>query len=195
MLHQIPSHNLFSDAFFIKDEKLLFASVYGRNSNISSLIGQLSTNTKEYILNSIGFTLDAAVVHPLGKTARHFDGLTKKVTKISTSNFGVLNHLMMINTDLIKIDLEKASAWVVREQMIGDDIWPVVKSLSSLPLLDAWSEEIVSRLCESENIQYFMDGVVSRSVTIIGLNAAYVSLPEDFEILISSLVKSHVLDF
>ena len=42
VLYQASTHDLFADAFFILNERLMFASLYGRDANVLSLLGLLS---------------------------------------------------------------------------------------------------------------------------------------------------------
>ena len=53
-LFQTSTHDLFSDAFFIKHDRLMFASLYGRDANVLSLFGLLSGSGEQVDASASG---------------------------------------------------------------------------------------------------------------------------------------------
>lgn len=188
MIYQTSSHNLMSEAFFILDNRLMFASLHGRDADIWSFVASIqSGNTAR-----LGFReQDDSLMFPMLTTASRFFALSKRTTKYDTHNFGVLVHLFLYAEELIELNRDAKIGWVVTPDTDCDldkSIWQCFQQLADVPLLDKWQHALLADLSAQNCIRRFMPGI-SADAAVVGIAAARVSVPVDFEERLSMLIR------
>lgn len=194
-MYRTSSHDLFSDAFFILNDRLMFASLYGRNANMLSLLAVLN-NSGTTGEENLGFReAGSSALLPLRTTARFFTGLYKHMTKIHTRNYGVLVHVFVYAGDVVQCDMEHKTAWLISDDTGADltgDVWQTVGRLSDVPLLDGWGAQILPRLREQGCVQHYPPGIGAEAA-LVGVQAYHIRIPEDFDRQVSVWLKSGIL--
>ena len=71
---------------------------------------------------------------------------------------------------------------------LGKAVWQAVEQLSDVPLLPQWQSYLTSALVERENIRCYIGNEGDSS--LFNLQAAYVCIPEDFDVLVSEGLRS-----
>ncbi|MFC5919668.1 hypothetical protein ACFPVS_02635 [Neisseria weixii] len=183
-MYRTSSHDLFADAFFILNDRLMFASLYGRDANVLSLLAVLNNNGVSGT-ERLGFREadSAAGAYPPFSTARYFTGLYKHMTKIHTQNYGVLIHAFVYADEVIRHDLDGKTAWLISDDTdteLTDGIWQTVNRLTDVPLLDGWADRILPRLREQGCIRCYPPGI-SAEATLVGIQACHIRIPDDFD--------------
>ena len=190
-LYQTSSHDLVSDAFFIKHDRLMFASLYGRDANMLSLFGLLSGSGEQ--VDALGFRPpESNRLYPENTTARHFRDLQKRMTKLHTHNYGVLTHVFLFAEDLIDVDRAGRSAWVVSDDAsadMGKMVWSAVTELADVPLLDEWSGVLLDLLATQQCLTAYRPGI-NAEAAVVGIQACQIRLPDDFDRQVSDMLKA-----
>ena len=188
-LYQTSGSDLFSDAFFILHDRLMFASLYGRDANVLSLLARLNKGSQE----PLGFRLpEDRLYYPTYSTARHFSNLHKRTTRLHTRQYGVLLHTFLYCGELTEPDRDNRSAWVVSDNLSADMqplVWACLNRLSDIPLDDAWAGFVTARLKEVGSLQHFYPGICSAG-SLIGIKACHINLPSDFDTMLSDWLKN-----
>lgn len=143
--------DLMVDAYvFDASFNMLFLSLWGRDTAIQSFIACLTLSQDEqglkviHLINAVG-----------GELPVHFasvDTLKKKLARIQRKTlFGALTHLWLYDTRLIQPDITNAHAYLLLPQNSSEEhqherIWQMIKSNSSLPLLDHWKSTVINLL-------------------------------------------------
>ncbi len=194
VLYQASTHDLFADAFFILNERLMFASLYGRDANVLSLLGLLSGSGDG--IDALGFRLpESERHHPENTTARRFYDLEKRMTKLHTHNYGVLLHVFLHAGELADTDRAQRTAWVVSDDVdadISQMVWMAVQELTDVPLLDHWGKVLLAQLAEQGCLVQYQPGI-NAEAAVVGIQACHIRLPEDFDQQVSILLKTAVL--
>lgn len=200
-IYLTSSHNLFSDGFFIKKGRLMFASLHGRDSDIMAFLAAITLGAAQGF-HSLGFrTSEEVSLYPIERTAASFSNLSKRMTKYMSHNYGMLTHMFLYAEDLLECNQDNKTAWLLREETAGDlseEIWHYVEQLSNIPLLPAWETWIVAQLKERESILFFQPSdPISYSTfsgaCIRGAKAAFVSIPHDFADIVADGLRSGAL--
>lgn len=190
-LYQTSSRDLFADAFFILHRRLMFASLYGRDANVLSLLASLNTGDE-----AVGFRLpEDKQHHPPNTTACLFTELHKRMTKIHTHNYGVLTHVFVYAGDLVEYNRDTRSGWVVLDNTEADmlqPVWRCVMQLADVPLLDEWAPFVVHQLQQHGHLTFYRPGIAAEAA-IVGVQACHICLPSDFDALVSQWLKSGAL--
>jgi len=190
-LYQTSSHDLFSDAFFIKHDRLMFASLYGRDANVLSLFGLLSGSGEQ--VDALGFRPpESNRLYPENTTARHFRDLQKRMAKLHTHNYGVLTQVFLFAEDLVDVDRAGRSAWVVSDDAsadMGKMVWSAVTELADVPLLDEWSGVLLDLLATQQCLTAYRPGI-NAEAAIVGIQACQIRLPDDFDRQVSDMLKA-----
>lgn len=194
-MYRTSSHDLFADAFFILNERLMFASLYGRDANMLSMLAMMN-NDGGADLGSLGFRDENEQRHyPARTTARYFCDLHKHMTKIPTHNYGVLVHSFIYSSEIIKYDHDNKTAWLVSDDIHADlskQVWRVINGLTDVPLLDNWAASVLSRLQQQECIKMYEPGI-REDAALVGVQACRIRIPDDFDLQISHWLKTGVL--
>lgn len=179
-IYLTSSHNLMSDGFFILDNRLMFASLHGRDANIQSFSAALQSGYRE----KLGFSEEGSNTRlPVLSTATRFHDLVKNTTKYPTHNFGVLSHMFVYAEELAKPDFECKTGWVVLNDAAADldkAAWQALQKLSDIPLLDHWQHRLVAELYAQGSIRKFQPGIAAEAA-VVGISAVHVRIPDDFE--------------
>lgn len=193
-LYQTSSHDLFADAFFILNEQLMFASLYGRDVNVLSMLALMTG--ADGGMDALGFrSTDDTRHYPVNTTARRFFSLQKRMTKLHTHNYGVLSHVFLYADDLVELNRETRTAWMVLDDPEADTraaVWGVINQVTDIPMLDEWADSIIERLDAQGCLLTYEPGISADSA-VVGIKACRISLPEDFDCQVSTMLKSQVL--
>lgn len=183
MFYQINYGQLLSDAFFIRNNRLMFASIHGREADVLSLIATLSDGGRN--LGYGGLTFEHAGER---RRALYFSNLTKKITKYEHPEYGALTHCFIYDEDLQKIDYDRKKAWLLLTEGQNDEqaLMNLVRHLSDVPLLHEWLPTVTAQLTEQNHIERFIsqDDFDSPSDGIYNLAAFAVKIPDDMDEII-----------
>ncbi|WP_037586996.1 hypothetical protein [Stenoxybacter acetivorans] len=202
--------DLFSDAFLIDNNRLMFASLYGREANIQALLATLTLGNDQ-----IGFRLSKDEPYfPHKRTARYFSALHKRVSKIHTHNYGVLTHLFLYAEEVLQANHDTRTAWLLQPPNTDTETqlngaWQCIQALSDVPLLDDWRDAVLERLISmtasdqahngGDYLIYHnppdVDDRLSSIGGVFGIKACCVRLPENFDEIISTMLKTGQMDF
>ena len=192
MLYRTSSHDLFADAFFIYQGRLMFASLHGRDANVLSFMAALTAPPEQGGIRQVGFRLpDDAQLHPPRTTAQQVYGMGKRISKYATHNFGVLTHMFLYADVLEEPDRDNRSAWIVQTDTaadLGKAVWQAVEQLSDVPLLPQWQPYLTAALAGRESIRCYLGD--EGDASLFNLQAAYVHIPEDFDVMVSEGLRS-----
>lgn len=183
-LYKISFGNLYTDAFATDEfDRLLFASIIGRNADIQSFIATVALRKMEnLIIKDPDDSCHGAVGYWRDFWSQS-ENLTKSITKVTTQNYGVLEHMFLYDARLNKMDYGAKSTWMVAitQQEIDQLLWGNIKALSEVPLMDHWQGLIVDTLQEH---------ITTPKNTVGNIFFRHLQLPGTFEETISDLVKT-----
>lgn len=196
MLYQTSSHDLFSDAFFICNNRLMFASLHGRDAGVLSFMAALTAPPEQGGLTRLGFRLSGSdKLYPELTTAAVLHGLGKRMTKYMTHNFGMLTHVFLYPNEMVEPDRDAKTAWVLQTDCAADldkAVWGCIGQLSEVPLLPHWQHRIATLLEERGCIRRFLPSV-NADAAVVAVQAAKVEIPPDFGELVTNLLCSRKL--
>jgi hypothetical protein len=193
--------DLYADAC-IRDEsgKLMFLSVYGRDTAIQQLLAAFTL--KEANGGIIDFRLSTVNDNGVQSIERveigDPDRLTKFNGRLPKENlFGNLVHTWIYDPALLRPDKSNKSAWIMWDEPFSASIrprliqgvWSLYKTLSPVPLLDCWSE-VVIRATQNGCVS-FMEN--SNYPPLGNVSAARVSLPASFADDISRMIQAGMM--
>jgi len=192
--------DLYADAALVNAyDKLLFLSLWGRDTAIQEFLAGISLANEEGGINSFflktgkrdsGESIRKLVQIGESKRLNHHSG------RMPASNVfgGDMAHLwvfdrLVTDPDLANrrtIAISRAVDTASVSTVSQSRIWHLTKAICHLPLLDHWAETIVKRFYEREWIKDFNG---------IGVSGALIdlSLSEEVEDEISSLIRDGVL--
>jgi hypothetical protein len=186
MLQVFEVQDLFCDAYITdQNQRLIFISLIGRDTAIQQLLASFSLPLQSGGLDRISFRSSSDVIL-IGDHAR----LEKHSGRLPKSIFGVLNQTWIFDPVCQRPDRANKTAWLLdivepnksRVVPAQPSIWPTVKMLSALPLLDEWEGVLVRQIARVES-----------NIKAVGVVAVKVSLDPDYEAIVSELVKTNVL--
>ena len=192
--------DLYADAALVDAyDKLLFLSLWGRDTAIQEFLAGISLANEEGGINSFFLTTGKRESgEPLRKLVQIGEAkrLNHHSGRMPASNVfgGDMAHLWVFDRLVTDPDLatrrtiaisravDTASVSTVSQSRI----WQLTKAICHLPLLDHWAETIIKRFYEREWIKDFNG---------IGVNGALIdlSLNEEVEDEISTLIRDGVL--
>lgn len=190
--------DLFADAC-VRDEagQLMFLSLYGRDTAIQQLLAAFTLKVGEGGLDSFHLQDPAGEVHLVH--VGNVDRLEKFTGKLPRGNlFGNLVHLWLYDPSLIRPDRSNRVAWVLvdgvdapsdQAEAIRTRVWGLYKLLSPVPLLDTWSQAVLSRT--GNEVVTLMAETPYPPLGRIA--AARISLSDHFPEIVSGMVKAGVL--
>ena len=184
--YKISFGNLFTDAFATDDtNRLLFASIIGRNADVQSFIANIELKKMENLTIKEPAPDDprCEVLGRWQDFRSQSEHLTKSITKVTTQNYGVLEHMFLYDTRLNKMDYGAKSTWMraKSQQEIDELLWGNIKALSDVPLQEHWQDLIVKTL---------QDNITSPKTMVGGIFLKFLQLPATFEETVSELVKT-----
>lgn len=182
MLQIAEVQDLFCDAY-VTDEnmRLVFISLIGRDTAIQQLLASFSLPLQSGGLDRISFrnSSEGNVIF-VGDHTR----LEKLTGRLPKSIFGILNQTWIFDPVCQKPDRANKVAWLLEPNRQSNgpglpSIWPTIKMLSSIALLDAWERQLVNLLAR-----------VEPHVSAYGVTALKVSLKQDYEAIVSAAVRN-----
>lgn len=180
---------LFVDAYLMDGERWIFGSFWGSETTMQEFFARLTLSNHEQGLRS--FTLQSAT----GERQRIFAGRVDDLTKVTgrtpnTSVLGSFCNVWIFDPALQKPDRTNGEAYIIgrpsesRAQM-WLRAWASVQSLSQVPLLEHWRDEVMELLTANEWL---------KSLIGVGVQGYRIAIPaESFEGAISQGVKSGLL--
>ena len=189
MLYLTSTHNLIADAFFILDNRLMFASLHGRDADIWSFTAAMQAGSN----GKLGFRqLGDTIYCPMLTTASLFYGLVRRTGKYPTHNFGTVSHMFMYAEDLVELNHDTKTGWVVMNDAHADPdnaAWQCLQQLSDVPLLEHWRGRILCELSEQGCIRQFRPGI-DANAAVVGISAVSVKVPGDFDGQLTEMLRS-----
>jgi hypothetical protein len=180
---------LFVDAYLMDGERWIFGSFWGSETTMQEFFARLTLSNHEQGLRS--FTLQLAT----GERQRIFAGRVDDLTKVTgrtpnTTVLGSVCNVWIFDPALQKPDRTNGEAYIIgrpsesRAQM-WLRAWASVQSLSQVPLLEHWRDEVMELLTANEWL---------KSLIGVGVQGYRIALPADaFESAISQGVKTGLL--
>lgn len=180
---------LFVDAYLMDSERWIFGSFWGSETTMQEFFARLTLSNHEQGLRS--FTLQSAT----GERQRIFAGRVDDLTKVTgrtpnTTVLGSVCNVWIFDTALQKPDRTNGEAYIIgrpsesRAQM-WLRAWASVQSLSQVPLLDHWRDEVMELLTANEWLKPLIG---------VGVQGYRIAIPaESFEGAISRGVKAGLL--
>lgn len=180
---------LFLDAYLMDGERWIFGSFWGSETTMQEFFARLTLSNHEQGLRS--FTLQSAA----GENLRIYAGRVADLTKVTgktpaTTVLGSLCNVWIFDPALQKPDRTNGEAYIIgrssetRAQM-WLRAWASVQSLSHVPLLAHWRDEVMELLATNEWL---------KQLTGVSVQGFRIALPaEAFEQAISHGVKTGLL--
>lgn len=180
---------LFVDAYLMDGERWIFGSFWGSETTMQEFFARLTLANHEQGLRS--FTLQSAT----GERQRIFAGRVDDLTKVTgrtpnTSVLGSFCNVWIFDPALQKPDRTNGEAYIIgrpnesRAQM-WLRAWASVQSLSQVPLLEHWRDELMELLTANEWLKPLIG---------VGVQGYRIAIPaEAFEGAISQGVKAGLL--
>jgi hypothetical protein len=180
---------LFVDAYLMDGERWIFGSFWGSETTMQEFFARLTLSNHEQGLRS--FTLQSAT----GERQRIFAGRVDDLTKVTgrtpnTTVLGSFCNVWIFDPALQKPDRTNGEAYIIgrpsesRAQM-WLRAWASVQSLSQVPLLEHWRDEVMELLTANEWL---------KSLIGVGVQGYRIALPADaFESAICQGVKTGLL--
>lgn len=180
---------LFVDAYLMDGERWIFGSFWGSETTMQEFFARLTLSNHEQGLRS--FTLQSAT----GERQRIFAGRVDDLTKVTgrtpnTTVLGSFCNVWIFDPALQKPDRTNGEAYIIgrpsesRAQM-WLRAWASVQSLSQVPLLEHWRDEVMELLTANEWLKPLIG---------VGVQGYRIAIPaEAFEGAISQGVKSGLL--
>lgn len=180
---------LFVDAYLMDGERWIFGSFWGSETTMQEFFARLTLANHEQGLRS--FTLQSAT----GERQRIFAGRVDDLTKVTgrtpnTTVLGSFCNVWIFDPALQKPDRTNGEAYIIgrpsesRAQM-WLRAWASVQSLSQVPLLDHWRDEVMELLTANEWLKPLIG---------VGVQGYRIAIPaEAFEGAISQGVKAGLL--
>lgn len=180
---------LFVDAYLMDGERWVFGSFWGSETTMQEFFARLTLSNHEQGLRS--FTLQSAT----GERQRIFAGRVDDLTKVTgrtpnTTVLGSFCNVWIFDPALQKPDRTNGEAYIIgrpsesRAQM-WLRAWASVQSLSQVPLLEHWRDEVMELLTANEWLKPLIG---------VGVQGYRIAIPaEAFESAISQGVKTGLL--
>lgn len=180
---------LFLDAYLMDGERWIFGSFWGSETTMQEFFARLTLANHEQGLRS--FTLQSAT----GERQRIFAGRVDDLTKVTgrtpnTTVLGSFCNVWIFDPALQKPDRTNGEAYIIgrpsesRAQM-ELRAWASVQSLSQVPLLEHWRNEVMELLTANEWLKPLIG---------VGVQGYRIAIPaESFERAISEGVKAGLL--
>jgi hypothetical protein len=186
MLQIAEVQDLFCDAY-VTDEnmRLVFISLIGRDTAIQQLLASFSLPLQSGGLDRISFRNSSeGNVILVGDHSR----LEKLSGRLPKSIFGILNQTWIFDPVCQRPDRANKVAWLLEPNRQSNGpglpaIWPTVKMLSAIALLDEWENTLVSQIAH-----------VDPNVNAYGVTALKVLLKQNYEAIVSGAVRSGQLE-
>ena len=174
-------NGVYADAYLTDESnKLIFLSVWGRDTALQEFIARLQMPKAENGIRDF---------HILSEKIRQFvtvpnvDDLEKTTIKTPDTILGVMTQMWIYDRLAVKPDNTNHRALMLyRTQDKRPDLWPVVKSVCPLPLLDHWQDIFLAMCFDKQWIKMLEHGS--------GMSGLYVHLGDDLDQVVSDMIRN-----
>jgi len=176
---------IYTDAALTDDfGNLLFISVWGRDIAMQEFLGRMSLPKSENGIqrfNIIGETQTKIVIIP------NVDDLDKTAYKVSKPTiYGELTQMWIYNKIAVSPDFTTHRALMLySSENHKPDLWPLIKSVCHLPLLDSWKEIFIKKCFDNHWIRNLNNG--------FGIKGIYIDLGDEVETVMSQMIQDYEL--
>jgi len=175
--------DLYVDAFLTDQIKLIFLSVWGRDTTLQELMARLSLPRSEQGLDELQLGLpggSATTIH-----IPNIDQFDKVTGRTQTTLFGEMAHCFLFDKRLTQSAYCNQTLLLYQSEQQCPDIWATTKAVSHLPLRDHWKNIVMTHAVQQQWIQYLQG---------VGINAVKFDFdPEQLEIFIQDSVQNGIL--
>jgi hypothetical protein len=180
---------LFLDAYLLDGDRWIFGSFWGSETTMQEFFARLTLSNHEQGLRS--FMLQSAT----GEKQQIYAGRVNDLTKVTgrtppTTVLGSFCNVWIFDPALQKPDRSNGEAFIIGKPdetraQIFLRAWDSVQSLSQLPLLDHWRNDVMELLLKNEWIKPLIG---------VGVKGIRIAIPaEQFEEAISYGIKTGLL--
>lgn len=185
-LYQIDEiADLYVDAFLLDQSKLIFLSVWGRDTALQEFFARLTLPKSEQGLREIhleNLDTDQTVYVDIPD----IENLTKVNGRSQSKIFGTLSHVFIYDKLADKPDsLNNKALLIYRDNEEQPDIWEIIKEACHLPLLDHWKNYVIKTFEEQGWLSY-LTGEAVHAIKL-DLNRS------DVEDIMESAIKDGIL--
>lgn len=175
---------VFADAYLCDDERLVFLSVWGRDTALQEFIARLQLSKSENGIRD--FHIEGENVRQYASIS-NIDDLEKTTIKTSADTvLGQLTQLWIYDRLAIKPDTVNHRALMLyKTHDARPNLWPLVKSVCALPLLDHWQDLFLATCFNKQWIRILENGY--------GVSGFYLKLGEDVEPVVSDMIHTRAL--
>jgi hypothetical protein len=180
---------LFLDAYLLDGDRWIFGSFWGSETTMQEFFARLTLSNHEQGLRS--FTLQSATSEKQQIYAGRVNDLTKVTGRTPpTTVLGSFCNVWIFDPALQKPDRSNGEAFIIGKPdetraQIFLRAWDSVQSLSQLPLLDHWRNDVMEMLMANEWIKPLIG---------VGVQGIRIAIPaERFEEVISYGIKTGLL--
>ena len=213
MFQALEQSDVFVDACASDQHaQLLFLSVYGRDTSVQQLMARLHQPVSQGGVDAVTLRLPSGkseALKVLIGDARRLEKITGRIPKAGL--LGNLVHAWIFDPKILKVDHAARTAWLFDRQegssppdegqafpeglapaaqtsaslSAADQVWQVIKELSSVPLMEHWRDRVLQHLQ--------LVGAISRTPAVGPVMVQRVELPEFFSEWVSSSVREGLL--
>ena len=172
--------DVYADAYLADDSgSLLFLSVWGRDTALQEFLARLQlprsdNGIREFNLHNGDFKRLVRVPN-----VDELDKITSKTP--SHTIFGELTHLWIYDKLAIRPDQVNHRALMLYDlDDQAPDLWPLIKTVSPLPLLDSWKDIFLSRCRQRDWIRVLENGT--------GIGGFSIELDDELEPMMTEMI-------
>ncbi len=202
------AHGVFTDSTLAEGGRLLFGSFWGRDTAVQEFLARMQLGASDAGIQS--FKVNSEEIS-LGNIER----LQKRSGRYTSPIYGQMNHLWIYDKALVRDDQSSRTAYLMGDWSkvdfhsnvktpaekladagLLDVAWDRFEQISPLSLLSTWEIDLINYGFANGWLEWLNGN---------GIMALRIALPDDFEEIISSLVKGndlivyadyrHVIDF
>lgn len=170
--------------------QLLFVSAYGRDTSIQQFMARLHQSSKDGGVDELTvlthFGAKPALKVLVGDPKR-LEKATGRLAK--TGLLGNLVHAWIFDPAVLEVDHAGRSAWIIDtradEESLRAEAWRLIRDLSPVPLLDAWSTRVLAHVQAT--------GGFVRPACLGSIHAVRIELGDDFPNWVSRSVQDGYL--
>lgn len=133
------AHDVYCDGFLSDDGRLVFMSIWGRDTALQELLGRFSLKPADGGLRGLH-------VGPQYIDMSHADALEKDSGRLPKSSLlGAIAHLWIYDPIVRAPDrVNRRAVMLVNGEVDDVRVWSLVKELCHLPLLDEWQTPVLA---------------------------------------------------
>jgi len=173
--------DVYVDSFLTDDSGyLIFISVWGRDTAIQEFLARLQLPKSENGIHDFYIMEDGNRRYVNMPNVDSLDKCFAKTKKETV--FGVMNHLWIYDKLAVRPDFSNRRALVLfKSSDTAPRLWPIIKSICHLPLLDEWEEIFTKKCFDEEWITEISNGH--------GMKAYQISLDDNVENVVESMIR------